>query len=356
MQRLRSLRQKARYTQLANDAIDRLPSLESVGLLATILRHDDAFDFDMALLIKRKSNVGKKGAYKARRELIEHGYLVQIKFKHTHRGRFGTDIYRAAEPHTADDLDELRNRYTPGAQITINDNSSDRIETVVWAEMTSSAGTELLGASSVKPQVAPDAGRVESGQGESGEVESPHAAPFKEDCPLEHEQEPPPTIPTADTHHADTEQAEEVGEGVPTEIWDMLASIPVPAGKRAPGRRSRKLADIATRCAAILAAPDHYSLTLRDLDTHLRADLDTVRHSITAVWLHRLADSELPSPSQLRNSAPTPSLPSVCGQCDARDGDGIAARTVFITDAHGTERAEKCPRCHPHSTAPHSAH
>src|SRR5699024_9300337 len=79
----------------------------------------------------------------------------------------------------------------------------------------------------------------------------------------------------------------------------------------------------------------------------LAANLDTVRHSITAVWLHRLADSELPSPSQ--GSTPASTVPPVCGQCDARDGDGVATRIIIMTDAHGTERGQKCPRCHPHA-------
>lgn len=367
MQRLRTLRRKARYTQLANDAIDRLPSLESVGLLATILRHDDAFEFDMALLIKRKSNVGKTRAYNARRELIGHGYLVQVRFQHTHRGRFGTDIFRAAEPHTAEDLDELRRRYTPGARIVVtDDDGAEQVETVTWAEMTSSVGVEQLGAtelgehfgteldaSSVKPQVAPDSALPESGSPESGHPTSGEAEPFKEDCPVEHEQEPPSSVPATDAQPVETKQAQEEGEGVPAEVWEMLASIPIPAGKRAPGRRSTKLAEVAARCAAILNAPERYGLRLRDLDTHLRADLDTVRHSITAVWLHRLTDSELPYPSsQPRTTAP--SLPPVCGECDARDGDGVRERVVFVESADGSERVEKCPRCHPHATPAHS--
>ena len=366
MQRLRSLRQKVRYTQLANDAIDRLPSLESVGLLATILRHDDAFEFDMALLIKRKPNLGEKRAYHARRELINHGYLVQLRFQHTYRGRFGTDIFRAAEPHTADDLEELRTRYTPGAQIVITDDTgAERVETVTWAEMTSPVGVEQLGrtelttssgessdASSVKPQVAPDralpgSGTPRPGTPRPGTPSLGTSGSFKEDCPLEHEQEPPPSGPTSNTQLPDTEQTQEVGEDVSTEIWDMLTTIPIPDGKRAPGRRSKRLADVAARCAAILKAADQYGLRLRDLRQHLAADLDTVRHSITAVWLHRLADSELPSPSQV--STPASTVPPVCGQCDARDGDGVAARIIIMTDAHGTERGQKCPRCHPHA-------
>lgn len=91
-----------------------------------------------------------------------------------------------------------------------------------------------------------------------------------------------------------------------SEVVQMLQEIPTPAHKRKPGPRSAKLGEVAARCSQILADPQSYGLTLADLRRHLAVDLETVQYSITAVWLARLADDELPAPRQTRTQ-PTPS-------------------------------------------------
>lgn len=357
MQRLRTLRQKARYTQLANDAIDRLPSLEAVGLLATILRHDDAFEFDMALLIKRKPRLGKDKAYRARAELIEHGYLVQVRFQHSYRGQFWTDVYRAAEPHTSDDLQELRRRYTPGQRVVITDDQGrDHVARVTWAEMRSASGMEVLPAefgssapssapSSAKPQVGPTSGYPEVGQPEVGNPE-----PLKEDCGEDEQKtSPQPPAPSPQTTpFAGRDEGDEtsVETDVSSEVWTMLRGIPVPAGKRPPGRRSRKLAEVAQRCQRIVSCPERYCLTLADLHAHLAADLHTVRHSIVGCWLYRLADNELPDP----RPRTVPTAPrAACGLCGARAGEPAAVRTV---EDPNTGRTSRCVCVRPSTVAP----
>jgi len=114
---------------------------------------------------------------------------------------------------------------------------------------------------------------------------------------------PPDPQPTPDAEPEAAPEEEGGKEGstddateIPREVWDMLAGITIPAGKRAPGRRSTKLVQVATRCAVILQHSDTYGLRLDDLREHLATDLDTVRHSIVGCWLHRLTDDELPYP------------------------------------------------------------
>ncbi|MEV6644704.1 helix-turn-helix domain-containing protein [Amycolatopsis sp. NPDC051371] len=41
-------------------------------------------------------------------------------------------------------------------------------------------------------------------------------------------------------------------------------------------------------------------------------------------------------------------VPPPCGQCDARPGDTIAARTIPVP---GRDQVRRCPRCHPHELA-----
>ena len=131
------------------------------------------------------------------------------------------------------------------------------------------------------------------------------------------------------------------------EVWAMLTSLPIPAGKRAPGRRSRKLGEVAARCQDILAHPTRYGLTLADLREHLAADLDTVRHSIVGCWLYRLADTELPEPRRRSSSSPR-RLPA-CSHCGAREGEPISMRMVTNPD---TGRASRCGCATPRPAVP----
>ncbi|MEV0766547.1 hypothetical protein [Nocardia sp. NPDC050435] len=148
MQRIRSLPNKVRYTQVPNDAIDRLPDWNSIGLLAAIMRHSDDFEFDMQQLLRSKPGVGELATSRARTTLIQHGHLIQVKFRHDYRGWFCTDMFRAAEPHDADDIAELMDRYAPGSQLTItitdkNGRRVPKIVTIQWAEITSFEGKHV---------------------------------------------------------------------------------------------------------------------------------------------------------------------------------------------------------------------
>lgn len=156
MQRLRTLHSDEQYTQVPNEAIDDLPDLESLGLLSHILRHDDRYHFDMKTLVERKKGVTRRTASKARATLIEHGYIVDVKFRHTYRGLFATDVYRSRIPHTAANLEELAQRYLPGTRIQIPAESEReailnskgdllmREVTITWARIDSWRGEEVV--------------------------------------------------------------------------------------------------------------------------------------------------------------------------------------------------------------------
>ncbi|MFD3431221.1 hypothetical protein, partial [Nocardia fluminea] len=190
MQRLRSLHGKDKYTQVSNAAIDTLPDLNSIGLLAAYLRHHDDYVFDFKTWIRNKPGVGEQAGYKARTTLIQHGYLVQVKFNHSYRGQFRTEIWRSAEPFTEDDLTAIRRHYAIGSRVNIPiGTASDNGEQITmnvevkWFEVTSFRGEEVYraadktaqpsasapvdnsasgpvdnSAKKVKPQVAPDRG------------------------------------------------------------------------------------------------------------------------------------------------------------------------------------------------------
>lgn len=150
MQRLRTLHPERHFTQIPNEALDTLPDLESVGLLAHLLRHRDDFEFDLQKLVATKPGVTRRTASRARAQLISHGYLVIVKFRHDFRGRFSTEVYRSAAPHTDSDLAELASRYTLGTGIQVpigSDEKGDTIwkkVTITWAQIESWRGTELV--------------------------------------------------------------------------------------------------------------------------------------------------------------------------------------------------------------------
>jgi hypothetical protein len=157
MYRLRTLHPEKEYTQLANRALDELPDLESLGLLAHILRHDDDWHFRLDKLVEQKSGVTRRTASKARATLIQHGYLIPVKYRHDYGGRFATDLWRSAYPHTADDLAALGARYQPGSitQIPILDGKKKpkrdthgrvllRQVTITWGQVESFRGIELV--------------------------------------------------------------------------------------------------------------------------------------------------------------------------------------------------------------------
>lgn len=113
---------------------------------------------------------------------------------------------------------------------------------------------------------------------------------------------------------------------------------------RVDARRSqvRHVAD-----ALALALALGYSA--ESLRWHLRAKLAearTVRYVLNSLDPSRLDD--------IQARTPAPSLPPVCGECEARDGDGIVARVVFVENADGNTGAVKCPRCHPYAKTAHN--
>lgn len=155
----------------------------------------------------------------------------------------------------------------------------------------------------------------------------------------------PPNFRTVPAAPAEPEEV--VGDSeLMNAITGMLAAIPVPADKRAPGRRSAKLQEVAERCHAILAAPERYGLTLEKLRAHLAADLDTVTKSVVGCWLYRLRDNELPWPEQPAASIePAVDDRPACSTCGARAGEGPHVRMID----RGDGRFKKCS-CHPHAT------
>lgn len=158
MQRLRTLNPGQNYTQVSNESLDRLPDLDSVGLLAHVLRPTDEWTFTLERLVNSKPGVTRRKASNARATLIRHGYIVVVKYRHNYRGQFATEVWRSVFPHTSEQIATIGSRYTPGATTQIPQLDADkrprvdnlnrvivREVTITWARVESSLGAHLVG-------------------------------------------------------------------------------------------------------------------------------------------------------------------------------------------------------------------
>lgn len=353
MQRLRSLHHKNRYTQLANDAIDTLPDLESIGLLATILRHSDEFDFQMSVLIKSKPGLGADRAYKARKTLVKHGYVVQVKFKHTYRGRFCTDIYRSAEPHTEEDLELLRQRYAPGQTTSlVDEDGQERLVTITWAELTSALGAERINneppvdnsaeeeppkpSEATKQQVAPDTGFPGSGQPGSGQPGSGRPDPgqpgsLKENRSEESERENPDPDARARDGRTD-ESSSEVAE----KELELARVIEARLDLQRIDAKPKQVQQIRQAIAEALARGVEFATVARHAEVKLR-EANTCRYFIAGFGPDYLSAAPEAAPAAAELA------PEWCGHCDPEGRERPNLRR--IEDASGVMR--RCPTCHP---------
>ena len=350
MQRLRSLHHKNRYTQLANDAIDRLPDLESVGLLATILRHSDDFDFQMSVLIKSKPGLGEKRAYQARTTLIEHGYVVQVKFKHTYRGRFCTDVYRSAEPHTHDDLALLRERYQPGNNLAFADEDGrERLVTITWSEITSAAGRERIqgpapvdnsasndqqsSGREAKPQVVPDpamAGSGTAGPGVPGPATADpgEARSFKEDCSESEREHPDPDGRTDEPASEDHNGGPHREAAVRLRARMNLAKV---------GAQPAQVRKVESAVERLLDAGFAEAVVEQHAQRKL-GEANTCKYLLNGLAPEHVVEA----PGAAAAPPPAHSVPAWCGECDREGRDKPAMRRIEIDGV-----VRRCPNCHP---------
>lgn len=154
--RLKQLRPD-KFTAVPHTATDTLPTLESLGLLVHLNRHTDDYLPSIDDLVTNRPGITRRTAQKARGVLLEHGYYISVRFRHDHRGRFATDIWRATVPHTADDLAEIARRYAPGTETEIVETDQNkqpvrdrdgkvRMRTVRirWAQVESWRGEQIV--------------------------------------------------------------------------------------------------------------------------------------------------------------------------------------------------------------------
>lgn len=114
MPNLHTLHPERQFTQISHEAADQLPSMNGLGYLVHLLRHQDGYLPNLDKLVEQKPGVTRRDASKARAEVMEHGFYVSVRFKHSAGGQFETDIWRSVYPHTVEDLDKIAQRYQPG--------------------------------------------------------------------------------------------------------------------------------------------------------------------------------------------------------------------------------------------------
>lgn len=104
-----------RYAQVPHEALDGLPDLNSVGMLATMLRHQPNFPFTVERVIKQKKQIpgpklGETVAYGAMTTLIKHRWAARVKFRCA-GGHMHTSLFRTAQQFTAEDYRTICERF-----------------------------------------------------------------------------------------------------------------------------------------------------------------------------------------------------------------------------------------------------
>lgn len=328
MNRLRRFKPRT-WTNVANEAIDNLPDLLAVGLLAQMLRYPDDYRLDMDSLAKRKPGNSRKGLYAAMKLLVTYGYVVKVKFQ-VERGRWATETLLFEEPCTAEELGQIAEMYRPGSRVE-SWRGTERVDPEHALEPVDRPAES---GRSVRPAKTPEnpsshrpAGRRQAGDRQVGNRQVLQKTDTNDGLL------PPPSPPdtTGEPDRAAEPETGEEGEDV-SAFWKN-----VPGSFRPSVAKRRPIADEVRRLLA--------TRTPEALASELMAQKPTdrpVRHPVP--WVLKVLPALPDEPPQAPQKAKT-ALPPVCGQCEARDGDPVSARIIFDEDT-GTS---KCPRCHPHA-------
>jgi hypothetical protein len=141
---------------------------------------------------------------------------------------------------------------------------------------------------------------------------------------------------------SDTEKTPETDGriGSPSEHQHLAARIVAGLDLRRCGPSPKQRGQITDAVAAALArgvaAP-----VVAEYARRKAVEADTVKYLVKAFAEEHLPTGVVPV-------VPVSALSPVCGQCDARDGDPVSARVVWL-DAERTQ-STRCPRCHPRAT------
>ena len=109
-----------RYAQVPHEALDGLPDLNSIGMLATMLRHQPNFPFTVERVIKQKKQIpgpklGEAVAYGAMTTLIKHRWAARVKFRCA-GGHMHTSLFRTAQQFTTEDYRTICKRFVANTE------------------------------------------------------------------------------------------------------------------------------------------------------------------------------------------------------------------------------------------------
>lgn len=101
--------------------------------------------------------------------------------------------------------------------------------------------------------------------------------------------------------------------------------------------------------AGLVDAAIEQGLTPAEVRAYCQAAIRRCHSSVVPYLVGALDTDRLPVPRQPVTATGTPAVPPVCGQCNARAGDPVTARVVWLDN--DWTRSERCPRCHPWADA-----
>jgi hypothetical protein len=314
------------FTVVANSvARDRMLSYAAKGLFLNMASHRAGFTITEEFLA-RQSTDGVKTVRRLLVELREAGYVYRsperTRFPAGTRNTAGKDISGALGPYT-----------------WLVTDKPDEIAVILAQYREETAGQHYLPIGPVvdgaQPVDNPDLAARRAGSADLGEQAISAGG----------DNRPVTTVLTGTSKEDHFKNSDPETDGrtsaAPTEERQHLAGrIVAGLDLRRCGPSQKQRAQITDAVAAALArgvaAP-----VVAEYARGKALEADTVKYLVKAFAEEHLPTGVVPV-------VPVSALSPVCGQCDARDGDPVSARVVWL-DAERTQ-STRCPRCHPRAT------
>ncbi|WP_190824662.1 hypothetical protein [Saccharopolyspora pogona] len=119
MPTIHTLHPENNYSQVSRAARDDLPSLAAIGYQTILMSYSDGYVPSLDSLRKKKPGITKAEASKARKQLFQFRYRVDVRWQVAETGKWETAIWRSHYPHTEQDLVEIASRYPRGGIVQV---------------------------------------------------------------------------------------------------------------------------------------------------------------------------------------------------------------------------------------------
>lgn len=304
--------------------------------------------------LRQRWQVGRPKATLARRELLDLAYWAEVRSCDA-RGRFATETRTWELPITEDDLRDLATEYLPGSKISCGGQifritAAGELELAVQAELQISDSRpeqrkQAKRAAPAERQVS--GGRPTAVTGQQKTDVRPEQGAFLSDPQVsdvrreqaQQDDQPGRTERQKPGSHASSVLRTDEKHACMDELSEFWKTITKKVGRvDEPGQRSVETQLV----TALSGAWTPQSLANWILSAVASAKKRQPLANPAGFVIMKLRD--IPTTADTSKQVTNGDHPPICGECEAREGDGIHCRMIETKDGGSA----KCPRCHPH--------